>query len=1085
MNERDIFIEALDKSSPEERCSWLDRACGNNPKLRSRVELLLRAHEDADSMLDHPVLGDGNAETISGPTDRVPPQPPEADLDQDEIALDFLEPSEQPDHIGRLGQFQVREAIGHGGMGVVLKANDPKLNRIVAIKVLASHFAANATARKRFLREARAAAAVTHPHVIAIYAVDEDNTPPYLVMECVDGQSLQQKIDREGELELKEMLRIGSQIAAGLAAAHAHGLIHRDIKPANILLENGVERVKITDFGLARAIDDLSITRTGEVTGTPQYMSPEQASGQGVDNRSDLFSLGCVLYAMCTGRSPFRADSTMAVLHRVCDDVHRPIGEINPEIPDALIAIIDRLLAKNPDERFQTAQEVADLLEQHLACLQYPTKTPPRGPMGVAEGSVVQPGPGALDSRVDKASVPRRSYSRRRPWAVAAIVLLALVGSLGITEATGVTHLAATVIRIATGEGTLVIEVDDPTVKVSIDGEDVSIRGAGVEELRLRPGEYQFRATKDGEPIKTELVTISRGGREVVRVTMELPVSPDNEFTILPNGWVIHEPENLGPTVNSSLFDGQPTLSTDGLTLLFVSLRPGGHGDEDLWMCTRASVRESFGEPVNLGPTVNSRYNECFPFLSADGLTLLLSSRRPGGRRWGRSDLWMCTRASARESFGEPVNLGPTVNSSFTDGGGVLSVDGLVLLFKSDRPGGQGDHDLWMCMRASAGEPFGKPVNLGPSVNSSVLEGSPALSADGRTLVFGSDRPGGQGGKDLWMARIEHREIPSTEKVSGTAATPWQLPPDAPRPAIAPFDADKAKEHQEEWAEHLSIPVEYTNSIGMKFRLIPPGEFLMGSLEAERQLALEAARAGKDQWAVERIWYDGPQHRVRITKPFYLGVYEVTQEEYERVTGTNPSGFSRGGKDMDKVPGMDTSRFPVEMVSWGDAVEFCRWLSATPAEKSAGRVYRLPTEAEWECACRAGTTTPFHFGNQLNGREANCNGELPYGTETKGPNLERTTTVGSYQPNALGLYDMHGNVNEWCQDWHSGAYYNYSPSEDPAGPATGSCRVRRGGGWVNDAGGCRSASRGRGAPVKRDTLRGFRVALVPVDASGR
>lgn len=521
MNERDIFIEALDRTSPDERRSWLDQACGNDPDLRSRVELLLRAHDDAGSMLDHPVLGDRSAKTICRPTDREPGQPPEADVDPNEIALDFLEPSGEAGHIGLLGQFQVREVIGQGGMGVVLRANDPKLNRTVAIKVLASQFTANATARKRFLREARAAAAVTHPHVIAIYAVDERNTPPYLVMECVDGQSLQQKIDREGELELKEILRIGSQIASGLAAAHAHGLIHRDIKPANILLENGVERVKITDFGLARAIDDLSITRSGEVTGTPQYMSPEQASGEGVDNRTDLFSLGCVLYAMCTGRSAFRANSTMAVLRRVCDDVHRPIDEINPEIPDALVAIIDRLLAKNPDERFQTAQEVADLLEQHLASLQYPGKAPPPEAMGTPADSVVQPRPGAHDAGVDEAFVSRRNQLRCWPWGAAAIILLALVGSLGITEASGVTHLAAAVIRIAAGEGTLVIEVDDPTVKVSIDGEDVSIRGAGVESLRLRTGEYQLRATKDGKPIKTELVTISRGGREVVRVTMD------------------------------------------------------------------------------------------------------------------------------------------------------------------------------------------------------------------------------------------------------------------------------------------------------------------------------------------------------------------------------------------------------------------------------------------------------------------------------------------------------------------------------------------------------------------------------------
>src|SRR5262249_43773211 len=183
-------------------------------------------------------------------------------------------------------------------------------------------------------------------------------------------------LDQSGPLELKEILRIGMQTAAGLDKAHAQGLIHRDIKPANILLENGVERVKITDFGLARAVDDASLTQSGAIAGTPQYMAPEQARGETVAHRADLFSLGSVLYAMCTGRPPFRASSMMAVLKRVSEDTPRPVREINPDIPDWLCAIIDKLHAKEPSQRFATAQEVADLLGQHLADLQQPGAVP-------------------------------------------------------------------------------------------------------------------------------------------------------------------------------------------------------------------------------------------------------------------------------------------------------------------------------------------------------------------------------------------------------------------------------------------------------------------------------------------------------------------------------------------------------------------------------------------------------------------------------------------------------------------------------------------------------------------------------------
>jgi eukaryotic-like serine/threonine-protein kinase len=291
------------------------------------------------------------------------------------LDLDFLEPSENPAALGRLGNYEVLEVIGRGGMGLVLKGFDAALHRPVAIKVLAAELAANGAARKRFAREAQAAAAVVHDHVVPVHAVDAQASPPYLVMAFIPGQSLQQRLDRAGPLELKEILRIGMQTAAGLAAAHAQGLVHRDIKPANIMLENGIERVRITDFGLARAVDDASVTQDGAVPGTPQYMAPEQARGEGVDQRADLFALGSTLYAMCTGHAPFRGDS-LATIRQVCDKEPAAIRSINPDIPAWLEGIIRKLHAKDPGRRFQQAQEVAELLERCLAHVQQPDCQP-------------------------------------------------------------------------------------------------------------------------------------------------------------------------------------------------------------------------------------------------------------------------------------------------------------------------------------------------------------------------------------------------------------------------------------------------------------------------------------------------------------------------------------------------------------------------------------------------------------------------------------------------------------------------------------------------------------------------------------
>jgi uncharacterized protein (TIGR03067 family) len=298
----------------------------------------------------------------------------------------FLAALTTPGQPDRLGHYALRGVLGKGGFGVVLRAFDEKLHRMVAIKVLAPAYAAVGSARKRFVREARSAASVKNEHVVAIYGVQDETEPPYLVMELIDGISLEDKLDKHGPLSVREVLRIGLQLAEGLAAAHKQGLIHRDIKPANVLLENGVERVKITDFGLARAVDDASMTQSGTVAGTPMYMSPEQASGETIDHRSDLFSLGTVLYAMCTGHPPFRATGTHAVLMRVIEDTPRPIREINADIPEWLCDIISKLHAKKPEERFQTAKDVAELLGQHLAHLQQPTTVPLPAPVAIFRG---------------------------------------------------------------------------------------------------------------------------------------------------------------------------------------------------------------------------------------------------------------------------------------------------------------------------------------------------------------------------------------------------------------------------------------------------------------------------------------------------------------------------------------------------------------------------------------------------------------------------------------------------------------------------------------------------------------------------
>ena len=290
--------------------------------------------------------------------------------------LGFLDPTDEPGCLGSIGPFVVTAVLGQGGFGIVLGAYDAELDRPVAVKVLSPHLAGTAAARDRFAREARAAAAVVHPHVVPIHGVDSFKGLPYLVMSQVAGRSLQERLADEGPLPVAEVLRIGAQAAAGLAAAHEKGLVHRDVKPANILLEAGSGRVLLTDFGLARSLDEAGPTQSGVIAGTPAYMAPEQARGEPADHRADLFSLGSTLYAACAGVPPFGCDAPLAVLRRDCEGRPAPLRTLNPDVPPWLEGFVGKLLAVNPKERFASAAEVGELLTACLAHVERPGSAP-------------------------------------------------------------------------------------------------------------------------------------------------------------------------------------------------------------------------------------------------------------------------------------------------------------------------------------------------------------------------------------------------------------------------------------------------------------------------------------------------------------------------------------------------------------------------------------------------------------------------------------------------------------------------------------------------------------------------------------
>ncbi|HUT35704.1 MAG TPA: protein kinase [Planctomycetota bacterium] len=713
-----------------------------------------------------------------------------------------------------LGEFKIVELLGRGGMGAVYKARQTSLSRFVAIKVLPRSLARDAKFIERFGREARDAAAITHPNIIHVHAVGHDKGFYFIAMELVEGESLGDILRREGRLAPDLALEIMKQVAAALAKAHAAGIVHRDIKPSNILLTpDGL--AKLADFGLAKRADvDVSVTQTGVVMGTPLYFPPEAARREQNDTRSDLYSLGATFYHLIAGHPPFQGESVAELAVKHTQDPVPPLKQSVPGAPAALCSIIHRLLHKEAAQRYQTADDLLGALSRvsshhslggaarspetpRTPHTPYTPHTPllqrerDKGAAGPAERtvSVADHHHPSLDERRDARAGARKKLILLGGAAAAIALVLVVVLALGRGHRGQAARAAQPPAPAGLPSSTPTTDTQQPTTdnkqppaEPSREEPNAEIVFRNAQTMVARLNWEQAQAYLDrlhDRYSKTAFYASSQAAIEALQtkvtsvlnpqVTRPRPEPPEPEppkpeppkpepppstgptdLALLPNGWRVGRGANMGTQINSSREDGGACVSADGLTLLFGSGRPGGQGGTDLWLCTRRNAAEPWGTPVNLGPTVNSSSMDLEPYLSPDGLTLWFASERPGGQ--GRHDLWTSTRRSATEPWGAPVNLGPTVNSSSEDAGPCLSPDGLVLLLSSDRSGGQGGCDLWICTRRGPTEPWSAPANLGPVVNTSKAELAPCLSADGLTLIFKSDRSGGHGAADLWMS---------------------------------------------------------------------------------------------------------------------------------------------------------------------------------------------------------------------------------------------------------------------------------------------------------------------------------------------
>ena len=434
---------------------------------------------------------------------------------RDAELIEFLSPPQAPDELGRLGPYRILKILGAGGMGVVFKAEDPHLKRHVAIKAMLPGLGASRSAKQRFLREAQSAAKIKHDHIVSIYQVGEERGVPFLAMEFLLGEPLDERLKREKKLPAPEILRIGVEIAEGLAAAHEAGLIHRDIKPANIWLEGKKARVKILDFGLARATaEQQHLTQSGAIVGTPAYMAPEQAQGKPVDHRCDLFSLGVVLYRLCTGRQPFLGTDTVSTLMAVSTQEPAPPANLNTDLPAGLSDLVMKLLSKDPAQRLGSAEEVVQALTklgQHPAV---PVALPIGSARTIADTV-------AFDTSALAPARPTVSPRKARPVFVAAIAIAALSFCVLIAGGVIVYRLA-----FQTGSGELIVETEGDA-KVAFEKGKLLIfePGGTVPLYTLSPHEKN----KDLPLGKYKLKVVDANGVEL----------NFNEFEMTKKGWKV------------------------------------------------------------------------------------------------------------------------------------------------------------------------------------------------------------------------------------------------------------------------------------------------------------------------------------------------------------------------------------------------------------------------------------------------------------------------------------------------------------------------------------------------------------------
>jgi formylglycine-generating enzyme required for sulfatase activity/serine/threonine protein kinase len=1002
-------------------------------------------------------------------------------------------------------RYRIISHLGEGGMGVTYRAWDKQAGVPVVVKIPKRSLLQTPGVLERFSREVKALQGLKHSHIVPVVGAGEHDGLPFVVMPFLPGGSLSNRRLRDEQGQVRPnppgMLHLWlPAVADALDHVHSNGLVHRDVKPGNIFFD-AFWGAFLGDFGIAKIVGESdafdrehTLTATNMGIGTPEYMGPELFVPKPIlDGRTDQYALAVIVYEMLTGTRPFKGDKAHIVVEITSQPPPR-LDALRPGLPSSLVAAVHRGLAKSQQERFSTCQDFVQAALQNVPPLQ--------DEAGVSRflcpacGNMLKLPVGAVGK---KGRCPRCKSEMRVAEGLSALWLtseeLAGTSLSSAQEDSDPTsqpiswdELSSEPITKQTQETNPVKRLWNaatPAVRWTAIGaaavialvlEAVLVHDWSTSSLREQLAQAQAAAKSatlrvdqlgvDNVALKKEVASITAEAamlkdttdtlrQENAKLTQELAARNDKKKDEMPEG-----DSGIQSAANAPSSD--TLVNSIGIKLKLIPAGTFMMGEAG--SSNEKPHRVTLTKPFYMGvhEVTNAQWKQVMGGVpsewKADSHPVELVSwddavefcrklsALPEERKAGRM-----YRLPTEAEWEYAGRAGTTTKYSFGDDESLLGDYGWFddNSARQSHPVGQKKPNAWGLYDMHGNVWEWCSDWYGDYSDGEVTD--PKGPSSGSSRVFRGDGWGDSAGdcrsayRNGFYPLVRQDDIGFRLALSPSGAespeagteqgTKISAPPEGSTPAagnasvVAPPSAVAV----------LTLPETIASTVGIRLKLIPAGAFTMGD-----------AGGGSDE---------KPPHRVTLTKPFYMGVYEVTNAQWKQVMGSVPSNW----KEEDN---------PVEQVSWENAVEFCRKLSALPEERKAGRVYRLPTEAEWEYACRAGATTKYAFGD-----DEKLLGDYGW---FDGKSGNQTQSVGQKKPNAWGLYDMHGNVWEWCSDWYG--IYPDGEVTNPEGPSSGSDRVLRGGGWSFPAGGCRSAFRYGSGPSDRSFHLGFRLALSPSGA---